>query len=124
MSALRSHVTQALRGSESFAVTCVGVSVVEDEYVFLNIAAGAEYVTRIHQRLCSGVLQPFAGATPYLPHVTLARSTDPTLLERALAVAVAQDFNFTAIVRAVSAYWIDPDLPRRPSFEVALPASE
>jgi len=119
MSALHDHVRRVAQRSRAFVASCIGVSMVEDEYVFLNIVAGADELARMHRALYRDELQAFAPAR-YVPHITLARTTDRTLLERAFESASAKNFDFTVVVSSISVYWIDPDLPRRAVFEVAL----
>jgi 2'-5' RNA ligase len=119
MPALSDHAQSVAQNSRAFQISCDGVSVAEEEYLFLDVVAGAEDLARLHRHLYRGGLQQFAPVT-YVPHITLARSTDRSLLNRAFRAASARNFNFTAGVSSISAYWIDPDRPRIAAFDVVL----
>jgi 2'-5' RNA ligase len=119
MTVLRDHVGRVARRFRTFVASCAGISVVEGEYVFLNVVAGAEELVRIHRALYRGELHGFA-PSHYNPHITVARTRNRSTLGRAVETASAHNFDFAVEVSSICAYWIDPELPRQPAFEIAL----
>ena len=116
---LRHHVDDAVRGVEPFELSYRGARIAEDEYVFLDVAKGASELIELHDRLYTGILSAFKGGGSYAPHTTVARTTDISTLQDALSVA-SEAIGFTASISAVSAYRIEPRVPRRVEFEASL----
>ena len=116
---LRDHVANAIAGCSAFAVSYAGIRKAENEYVFLDLAAGREQVTDLHHRLYSGPLRQFLATSPFVPHTTVARTSDPDRLDAALRAASNVDLEFTARVAAITSYEIGGER-RRIEFRVGL----
>lgn len=82
-------VREAIRGIDPFEVSIEGLDVFEDPPAgpapVLYIAIESEGIERLHHRLVDqfGAMGPIEGKG-YVPHITLARGTDPSALEEVL----------------------------------------
>ena len=69
---LRQHIKTSLSGLETFSLSMQGISIEENNYLFLNLIKGQEYITKIHDLLYSGILEQFLSRRHfYKPHLTV-----------------------------------------------------
>ena len=102
--ALRRHIESVTRGVSRFEIELSGFSCVEDRYLFLNVASGAEQIRDLHRRLYTGPLTSFLADRPYTPHVTVGRFRSAEECATAMKGVEAEDLRVTAVVRAATVY--------------------
>ncbi|MBO6558825.1 MAG: 2'-5' RNA ligase family protein [Pseudomonadales bacterium] len=73
---LRAHVREQVIAESGFAASLEQQPMRHDGYIYFPILDGAQQIRTIHDRLYTGVLQPLLLEIPYVPHVTVARTTD------------------------------------------------
>ncbi|MDX2220039.1 MAG: 2'-5' RNA ligase family protein [Burkholderiales bacterium] len=85
---LTAHIRRRTARWPQMPVVFSGIRNLKDEFVLLNARTGAGSVVALHDRLYGGILAPYLrDDMDYLPHVTLARSTDPQIFASALDMA-------------------------------------
>jgi 2'-5' RNA ligase len=87
---IRTHVERVAHSVRPIELTFGGVSVVDDEYLFLDVGLGAELIIALHDALYTGPLATHLSSEhPFRPHLTLGRLRDPGRLPSALITAQA-----------------------------------
>lgn len=106
---LGAHIEQAMDGLGSIVLTLSEVTVVDSEYVFLEVGAAREQIVELHERLYSGNLARHRSREHvYRPHVTIARSADAIVRARAVARAHEEiGLPVAATIRDVAMFRID-----------------
>jgi len=108
---LRSHIEHTIAGLGPFQVRLVGITAVDDEYVFLNVGDGRDRVIQLHDRLYTGALASHLSREHvYSPHVTLGRLRDGRAAAHALAEAIAVAPGGNSTIQDISVFRLDgPD---------------
>jgi len=83
--ALRAHVRQAVQGIGPFPVQLQTITGHNGRYLFLNIKQGKNQLISLHDKLYSGILNPYRHSFDYLPHVTIGRFQDERAFRQAFA---------------------------------------
>lgn len=95
-------------GTRPFDVELNDVTVVEDEYVFLDVGAGRQQLIELHDRLYTGPLARHLSETHvFRPHITLGRLREPEALATAVAKARECLPATTAVVRELTIVRLD-----------------
>jgi 2'-5' RNA ligase len=82
------HVATVARDVAPFAIAFAEPTVEDDEYLMLNIAAGGELLTALHDRLYAEPLaRHLSRVHAYRPHVTLGRLESSSVAVAAVATA-------------------------------------
>jgi 2'-5' RNA ligase len=112
-------VADAVATRPPFPVRFDEVRVWEDEYVFLVPGVGGTEIVALRELLIGGALADLVHRGPFTPHITVARSTDPDRLDRAL-----QDATLLAVVghaRGASIYRVEPAGARTGQVAIGFP---
>jgi 2'-5' RNA ligase len=105
---LRAHVEQMSIGTRPFDVELNDVTVVDDEYVFLDVGSGREQLIELHDRLYTGPLaRHLSDRHVFRPHITLGRLREPEALATAVAEARECLPATTAVVRELTIVRLD-----------------
>ena len=106
---LKAHLSQSLAGMKQFTVRLNGVTGdFRDGYLFLNVKQGNDSIIDLHDRLYSGVLEPFVfRKVTYCPHITVGRVVEPSAFDRALEELAGFQENFEAEIDKVYVENID-----------------
>lgn len=72
---LKLHFNKVLKGMKKFNVQLKGFTGdLRDRYLFLNVKKGNDNIIELHDRLYSGILEPFLfRKLTYFPHLTVGR---------------------------------------------------
>jgi 2'-5' RNA ligase len=117
---LEVEVGDALRRLAAFRVVLRGISVHENEYLFLNVKRGNDAIVELHDTLYRGVLAVHRSRFhTFVPHITVGR-VGLAGLAAALDASAACDGEIIGIVDRVSLYEISPVGARSIAFEVSL----
>lgn len=82
---LVAHIRRRTARWPQVPVVFSGIRNLKDEFVLLNARTGAASLVALHDRLYGGILAPYLrDDMDYLPHVTLARATEPDRFASAL----------------------------------------
>lgn len=82
---LAEHLREASADLKPFQVVLRGITRAEGGYLFLNVKIGNDQIILLHDRLYSGLLQPYLNRNlTYVPHLTVGRSRDPRAFEAVL----------------------------------------
>jgi 2'-5' RNA ligase len=74
---LLNHIARAVSGMHPFSILLSEVTVEDDGYLFLNVAAGADRFIDLHSRLYTGLLAHHRSPShEYRPHITLGRLSE------------------------------------------------
>lgn len=100
---LRLHVEHALAGVKSFRVRLSGFSGdFRDGYLFLNVKTGNDPIIELHDRLYTGILQPFLfRKLQYCPHLTVGKVEQPDNFEKALEELGSMNEQFEGVIDQV-----------------------
>ncbi len=106
---LRVHVVAAIAGTVPFRDGIASAPQVDGEYLFLDLAVGADTFSELHERSYRGVLASHRSPTHvYRPHITIGRATDPAeLREAATEARLALPLTMDAIVDHVAIFRLD-----------------
>ena len=118
---LRQHIETSLYGLEIFNLSMQGISIEENNYLFLNLIKGQEYITKIHESLYSGILEQFLSRRHfYKPHLTVGHLENK--LETNAAMNQLKHFNhkFETKVNTITTEIILDDLSSEIDFEITL----
>jgi 2'-5' RNA ligase len=104
---LSNHIARAVSGLHPFSILLSEVTVEDDGYLFLNVAAGADWFIELHNRLYTRLLAHHRSpAHEYRPHVTVGRLTEQHQLlfaadetKKALTLPVGGLVNEVALFR-------------------------
>lgn len=114
---LHTQMRHAVAGFPAFPVHAPQASTWDDEYVFLVLKRGADEVRELHRTLYAGPFRHALAPDPYLPHMTIGR-TSPERLPTALADA--QGLRLEGLARMVTVYSVENDGSRNELFTVNL----
>jgi 2'-5' RNA ligase len=83
---LKSHFSEALRGTKKFRVTLKDITGdFRDGYLFLNVKEGNDQINDLHDKLYAGLLQKFLyRKVTYCPHLTIGRLKDAVEFDKAI----------------------------------------
>ena len=98
---LREKIEGILNNTKSFKAIFKGVSLSEDNYIFLNCIEGKEKIIQIHDKIYEEILPThYKREREYIPHITLGQSYNIEMLK---------DFNekFETIVDELTIEFID-----------------
>ena len=106
---LKAHLSYSLAGMKQFAVSLSGVTGdFRDGYLFLNVKQGNDSIIDLHDRLYSGVLEPFLfRKVTYCPHITVGRVEEPSAFDLALEELADFQASFEANIDMVYVENID-----------------
>ena len=100
---LRENIEEILNNTKSFKAIFKGVSLSEDNYIFLNCKEGKEKIIQIHDKIYEEILPThYKRERAYIPHITLGQSDNIEMLK---------DFNekFETIIDELTIEFIDKD---------------
>lgn len=83
---LREHLVHSLKGLQRFKILLSGITGdFREGYLFLNVKRGNDDIIDLHDRLYSGVLEPFLlRKATFCPHITVGRLEQQTEFDQAL----------------------------------------
>lgn len=83
---LQEHLVHSLKGLQRFRILLSGVTGdFREGYLFLNVKRGNDDIIDLHDRLYSGVLEPFLlRKATFCPHITVGRLEQQTEFDQAL----------------------------------------
>ena len=85
-----------LKKYSPFSVTFKGVSLSDDNYIFLNCVNGSEEIIKMHDDIYSNIIpNHFNACIKYIPHITLGQAESITDLKDF-------DYEFSTIIDTVS----------------------
>lgn len=103
---MKEHMEKNIEGIEPFEIELQGISGESKNYLFLNVIKGKKILTKLHERLYTGILEKYKPelfkTTEFKPHLTLGRIDDDK--EFIEAVKDTEDFNetFRTTVRKIT----------------------
>lgn len=122
---LRQHLETSLDGFESFSLSMQGISHEEENYLFLNLLKGQEYITKIHNLLYSGILAKFLSRKhSYKPHLTVGRLKNYLETKAAMMQLKYFDRKFETEINKITTEIILDDLSSKIDFEITLKGKE
>lgn len=88
LSKLKKHVEESIKGVRPFQMKLQGISGESKNYLFLNVIKGKDELTKLHDRLYTGILEKykpeFLNTTKFKPHLTIGKIDDNEEFIRAL----------------------------------------
>ena len=93
-------LTELFKKYSKFKVVFAGISISDDNYIFLNCIEGEEIIYKLHNEIYEKIIpRHYKKAINYIPHITLGQSTD---------IEELKEFNyiFTTIVDEISVEYI------------------
>ncbi|MBL0387700.1 2'-5' RNA ligase family protein [Tumebacillus sp. ITR2] len=107
---VRSHCTEAVKGIKPFTMKLRGITGTREWHLFLNVKQGNDELIGLHDRLYSGLLQPFLyRKVTFVPHLTVGHFHNVEAFEAALAATEAFDDEFTCLVDEITVEVIEDD---------------
>lgn len=106
---LREHLVPSLKGLQRFKILLSDVTGdFREGYLFLNVKRGNDDIIDLHDRLYSGVLEPFLlRKATFCPHMTVGRLELPSRFDTALEELGSMKEHFEAVIDAVCVESID-----------------
>ena len=93
-------LSKLLQKYAPFTVSFKGVSISEDNYIFLNCIEGAEIIFELHDEIYEKILpNHFKKEIKYIPHITLGQAEDIKEFE-------SFEYEFTTIINEISIEFI------------------
>jgi 2'-5' RNA ligase len=117
--ALKIVLGAVVSAHRAFPVALSGVTVWEDEYLFLLAQQGGDAINRLHADLYAGPLPGLVPPETFVPHMTIGRHGEPGSLRTALGEANDAELSVTGMATTLSIYRIDDT--GRPVRELDLP---
>ncbi len=114
------HVEVATTGVGRFAIEFNGLSCTDDHVLFLLVSAGSDPITKLHDRLYSGPLEPYRSDRVFVPHMTIGRFNSPAACTAALRSQDVEHMSVRTEATAVSVYRISARGDRSIESEVVL----
>jgi 2'-5' RNA ligase len=100
---IQTHAKRVVRCWPQLPVTFQGVDPYLDQYLFLRVRYGGAAVMELHQQLYRGILAPFLrDDIPYVPHLTVGRTTSREDLRLAMADAWMLDHPLSDTLRELT----------------------
>jgi 2'-5' RNA ligase len=122
---LREHIRSALADIEPFRISLQGITEQKgfDSYLLLNVHQVKNTIKELHQRLYSGLLEPYRPhwSRNFEPHMTVGKLTDTPLYTQAVKDTQGMCDVFTTCVEEISVEIIGPDESSEIEFKVKLP---
>ncbi|KEO84427.1 hypothetical protein EL26_04820 [Tumebacillus flagellatus] len=107
---VQAHCQDVLQGFQPFDLTLRGITGTPDWHLFLNVKRGNDEIIALHDRLYSGLLQPFLyRKVTFVPHLTVGHLTNVETFESSLAATQEFDHIFTCRVDEITVEVIEPD---------------
>jgi 2'-5' RNA ligase len=118
---IETHVKRVVRIWPLLPVTFQGAHSYLDEFLFLHVRHGGTAIVELHRQLHRGILAPFLRSDiPFIPHVTVGRSSSREELRQAVADTWMLDRPTTDTMREVTLLEVTPDGRARPEAIIAL----
>ena len=93
-------LSKLLQGYDSFKVSFKGISISDDNYIFLNCIEGAEIIFELHDEIYEKILpNHLKKEIKYIPHITLGQTEDIKELENF-------EYEFTTLIDEISIEFI------------------
>jgi 2'-5' RNA ligase len=91
------QLSTLLKERSSFCVTFKGISLSDDNYIFLNCTKGNDIIINLHDEIYKKILpNHLKKSIPYVPHITLGQFTDID------GLSYFDDYEFTTIIDEIS----------------------
>ena len=93
-------LSKLLQSYDSFKVSFKGISISDDNYIFLNCIEGADIIFELHDEIYEKILpNHFKKEIKYIPHITLGQTEDIKELENF-------EYEFTTLIDEISIEFI------------------
>lgn len=99
-SELVGHVAEHATSTQRFEASIEATPTRHGEYIYFAVTKGAANICELHDRLYKGVLQPLLLDILYVPHITVARSTDrhaERLLRDVSSLKIQRNFKISTV---------------------------
>ena len=114
---IRRHVERSVAGIKPFALTLQGISARKSfgNYLLLDVHEGIDAIREMHERLYTGILEPFLPqwcnpeCVPFDPHLTVGRIEEDDAFAAAVQAVAGVNDLFSTTVRQVAVEIIEPD---------------